>query len=236
MSKEHLYNFITQYLKPKILEGWDTRVKYVPKTLLELFDRFSVMEYFDKDLWEKILEEMKARKCIKKMTTCIHIHHRLLEIQKNKKFYKDLTSDIKFWEEKLTKRDDFNYRYNLAEQRWYTYQELKAKRDDYKYTDQLDTHKAIYVEDTEEDLKNLSEEERRALLEDDETVQREKQFEEIIRERLMMIKKGDLLGGLQDIGEEDEDANVAQDYLEEEGEEEEAEGGECEEKERAVWE
>jgi hypothetical protein len=203
-------------LKEKILEYWGTYFRHSPVRLLAVFNAYTDLEYYDQELWDPLLESLKTKRGITKLQHYINYYEKLSDLQSSGKFYKDLAGDIQRWEENLRKVTDFAWRYNIDERRFYTYEELKANREDYKFPNQIQTHK--FIEKADKDaLSDMTEEEKKAIISEKERTDREKELNEIVMEKFMQLKKGDIVTGLEDL-EEDEAVDVVEDYMDDEDE------------------
>jgi hypothetical protein len=215
---EHIRSFVSEHLKPAVLENWKL-VHYKPNTLLEYFKKLSDREWYDEEIWNALFTSMKHKKTIKKVEELSLVHSRLLKIQESGKFPSDLTEEIAFWTEKITTNHEHYTRYNIEEQRYFTFEEMKAKREEYNFPDQI--YKIWFnpkFEQTDE-MSKLSEEERKKAIAQQEEKARDVTFDEIVNQRIASLKKGDLLSPFQDLLQDDENKEVLGEYEEDDGEE-----------------
>lgn len=84
------------------------------------------------DVWELVLKYFTGVRHIKAHKDLIVFFELFTRLEKEG-FYKSLDKEIKYIRAELERRADVTWRYNLKEQRFYSYEELKQKREDYKY-------------------------------------------------------------------------------------------------------
>lgn len=94
------------------------------------------MEFYDKELWELALSPLEKRVRFKNILIIHGLYDTLLKSQQSGKNPINLSNVLEKLRNKLQSRVDFRWRYNVEENRFYTFQELKAKRDDYKFPEQ----------------------------------------------------------------------------------------------------
>lgn len=84
------------------------------------------------EVWELVLEHFTTYRHIKGQQHLITFYELFSRLQAQG-FYKCLDHQIEFFRVQLEKNVDINWRYNLKEQRFYSYEELKRRREDYRY-------------------------------------------------------------------------------------------------------
>lgn len=200
------------------------KLQYQVKYLLILLKAIVRLEYYDQELCDMLFQALMSRKTLKKFEVVADLYVLFQELDKSGKFYRELTSEIDHWRQLLYRKEDLTWRYNIEERRFYSYDELKAVREDFPYMDQ-------YLEFTDPKL-SLEDEKIRLEMEREEEEERQREerdarLNEIVRDRYMSMLRGDVtdvegLGGdaVFDEKEAEEMKNVA---IEEEGEEEEEE-------------
>lgn len=212
---EHVSDFVTTHLKETVFAQWK-KIQYKPKYLIELFEKLTTRQLFDQEIWEKLFESLKRPKAVKRLEDFALLHTNLLKLQESGAFFRDLTDEVAFWSEKITTNHDHYTRYNIEEQRFFTFEEMKAKREENNFPDQM---YKIYFDpkyDQVDDMSKLSEEERKQAIAMQEEKARDVTFDDIVNQRIASLKKGDLLSPFQDLLQDDESKEVVAEYEEDE--------------------
>ncbi len=203
---EEKKEFLSEKLQPLLEDGWVT-IRRTEDLLLNLFKALASLQENDEQIWKPVLEGLKKNKKVSNDFYIVRdIYETLSSIQKNQTISFDFTPEIEHWKLQLTNNDDFTYRYNVEEQRMYTFKELKAQRDIIRYPDQmirLDLSKRKEIDQGDYDeSEEMGEEEKQAL-------QRDDALNEIVKERFLSIMRGDstfeLDGIVDEPADEDED-------------------------------
>lgn len=160
------------------------------------------LEYYDKELCDLVISTLKARKSFARGAQMVQVYEILNNIKSSGKFEGDLSADIAFWKDRLKATDSVAWRYDVENMKWYTYQELKAERDNYKFPDQV--MKTYTRELTEEERLKKEAEEKEKEIERQEQ-EREKRMNDIVKERYQLIMRGDMATALSEFDEEGED-------------------------------
>lgn len=84
-----------------------------------------------------VLFALMTKRGINNIQQVTDIYERLVDFEKNKSFYRSLEPEINEYRKKLLSKDDYKWRYNVNEMRFYTYEELKARRENYMYPRQM---------------------------------------------------------------------------------------------------
>ena len=210
LSKEHKHAFIKANLQPHILETWNKDLEYKSGSLVTLFRAVCELEYFDKELIEKLFETIKKKKQLRKSKYVLEFFETFSELQEKGVFYRDLSDDISHNRQILESKPDVMWKYNLDERRELTYFEMKAVRDDFKYLDQFTN---IYTSQvTEDDMKERQEmEDQRAQFKRE--YEKEQAMNDIVREQYVRLLRGDAETGLEDFDEAEQvdiEENVAE--------------------------
>jgi hypothetical protein len=101
-----------------------------------MVEYFTELEYYDVDIWNKIIETIKHKKKIANLHffSCFWEKFSNMNKDPNNPFFKKM-DDILDHMKKRHFNNDRNWRYNLEEGRWRTYDELVARREESKYED-----------------------------------------------------------------------------------------------------
>ena len=121
-------------MKELVKENLNSFFKYTSKNLYKLFTYLVKLEYFDEEIFEHVLKNIVKRKYAGGFEQIISIYESLSTLQLQKKYKRDLSPEIGILKDILKSDVDFSWRYNADERRYYTYFELKAKREDYNRT------------------------------------------------------------------------------------------------------
>jgi len=181
LTPERKFEIIDQYFKPIIVLHFASSFKYEVKNMLLLFNSMHNMFYYDQEVWDLILESFISRKYIKNIDLLRNIYETLSVIQEGGNFYRDLTPELEHFKSIFEIRPDLKWRYNVEEKRTYSYQELKARREDYPYPNQILEHKFspdVIIEGIEE-VKVIRDEER------------EREFDKIVKGRYLSMLGGE---------------------------------------------
>lgn len=104
--------------------------------MIRTIEFFLSLEYYDEELWGLLLSALRTRKSLASVDPVSKLYELFSKLQEGGNFPFDLTEDIAHYRNLLETKPDHIWRYNVEEKRFYTYEELKAKRNDYRYTDQ----------------------------------------------------------------------------------------------------
>ena len=130
LAKETKFDLIDKYYKAPVVNNFDTNFKYNLKCNLIIFDSLIRLEYYDQELWDILLENLITRKFIKKIEDLRNLYETLDDLRASGNFYRDLTPEVEHFKNIFMTKPDLVWRYKCDEKRMYTYQELKAKRED----------------------------------------------------------------------------------------------------------
>ena len=199
MGKEHLLEFINRYLKPTILEEWKW-IAWKPEMLFDIFHQLHDYEWYD-EICEKILETFKTRTNYKKLAWQLDIYHRLKKIHESGNFYRDLSEDVQFFEDRINNHPHYSLTFNL-ENRLVTFEELKAKGAGFEVGDLQ--YKGNYKANRNIDEKIIqqSEQERLKLEEVENAKKRNEDFEQIVDYKFNQYKVGEFNIDQFEAGEE----------------------------------
>jgi len=201
LDQEDKISFLKSHLQPLIVSKWK-KIQHEKPQLFMLLQAIHKLEYYDKELCDLVLNTLKDRKSFARGLQLIQVYEILCNIKSSGKFYRDLSADITFWKDRLKAKDSVAWRYDVENMKWYTYQELKAERDNYKFPDQvLKTYTRELTE--EERLKKEAEEKEKEIERQEQ--EREKRMNDIVKERYQLIMRGDMSTALSEFDEEGED-------------------------------
>jgi len=164
-----------------------------------LFTSLDRLQYPSQKLWDPLLELLKKTKLNNHII--IEAYQIISKLSQSGQFCRDLSKDVAFWKEKTGAQHDRTFRFNVEEEQWFTFQELKARREDYKFTDQK---QRSYAEElTEEERRKQIENEAR-LAEERRQAERERLMNEIVKERYVQLIRGDSVTEFEGMNKEDE--------------------------------
>lgn len=170
-----------------------------------LFQAINKLQYFDQELCELVLTALKSRKSFSRGLQLIEVYETLAKIQASGSFYRDLSADVGFWKDRLKSKDSVVWRYDIENMKWFTYQDLKADRDNYKFPEQvLQTYTKELTE--EERIKKEAEEQEKEIERQEQ--ERDKRMNDIVKERYQLIMRGDMDNALKEF---DDDADEVED-------------------------
>jgi len=195
---EEKTEFIEQHLQPIILEKWK-KLKSNSRMIWTVFQSLNRMQYQGKELWEPTLEILKKAKL--NNYKMIEAYETMTSLQGSGKFYRDLSQEVEYWKNKSVAQDDRSYRYDPDGQRWFSFTELKERREEYKYTDQK---QRSYVEELTAEERRLQKEREAQLAEERRQQERERALNEIVKERYIQLLRGDAQEEFQGMNQEDE--------------------------------
>ena len=66
--RSHFKVMLNDLLKPIVLDKWPKEVEYHQRVLYELMQEFEYLDYYDKDIWQKVFDTMMHKKRINNMT------------------------------------------------------------------------------------------------------------------------------------------------------------------------
>ena len=130
-----------EFMKPAILaHGKD--ITY--KNSVGMIKNLEAMEFYDEEMWRVALKKLEAKIRFTNLLLIQDFYDVILKSKNSGKNPIDLTKIIKKLQDKLRSRVDFRWRYNVEENRFYTFEELKAKREEYNFPDQSMNVKSRY--------------------------------------------------------------------------------------------
>ena len=140
--KENLFYFVNKNLKPNVLkDANEFKISY--KKSIDLMKSMVKMEYHDQELWSAFSKKLEYRIRFKNLLIIQEFYDSLLK-SKAAGNPLDITKILTKLENKLNSRVDFRWRYDVKANKFYTFQELKAKRDDYNFKNQSMNLRAKY--------------------------------------------------------------------------------------------
>uniref|UniRef100_A0A7S3NXM6 Uncharacterized protein n=1 Tax=Euplotes crassus TaxID=5936 RepID=A0A7S3NXM6_EUPCR len=151
---------IDEYLKPRLLEVWDPKLLYNQRTMNDLIVEFKKLNYYDEEIFEKIIDSLLVKKRIQNIYLFETFHQFMNEVNENPKgsLYQKWTEKINQFEEKHYTAD-FKWRYNAEERRRRTHKELVARRDEFDWEDFVEVETTDEREERER--KRIEEEQQR---------------------------------------------------------------------------
>lgn len=102
------------------------------------------MNCHDKELWELVLKKLERKIRSSNLLKIQSLYDALLKSKSKGENPMNLEKIIQKLQKKLSSRVDFRWRYNLKENRMYTFEELKAKRDIIRFPEQSMTLKTRF--------------------------------------------------------------------------------------------
>ena len=102
--------------------------RYNPGLQLRLFDALIGSSYFEKNLFDLVVEDIVQSKRIRNLDSMLNVLSKLRILKESVinnvihqgKFERDLDTQIKRINERLMGRDDFKWIYNFDQNRYYT--------------------------------------------------------------------------------------------------------------------
>eukprot|EP00331_Platyophrya_macrostoma_P000915 CAMPEP_0176405268 /NCGR_PEP_ID=MMETSP0127-20121128/244_1 /TAXON_ID=938130 /ORGANISM="Platyophrya macrostoma, Strain WH" /LENGTH=421 /DNA_ID=CAMNT_0017784309 /DNA_START=105 /DNA_END=1370 /DNA_ORIENTATION=+ len=215
LTTEEIHAMMDEVIKPKLLQHWHKTLQHQKKKMIRLVDFLIAMDYYDAEIWEHLLVALRSRKSLQGVDAASKLYETFSKLNEEGKVPFDLSEDVEHYKNILTTKPDNIWRYNVEEKRFYTYQELKAKRNDYPYPDQIIAPK--WGKQLREEVLALKD---KPYIEDEEQGldYDRNSFEVLLQERFDMVKRGNV--------SELDDADTFRDSLEELGAER-AEGEEA---------
>ena len=194
MKKEKLFKLITDFIKPAIL----AQGKFINfKNSVAILTQMEKMEFYDPELWGQALQKLERLIRFRNLVYIQEFYDTMLRSKNSGKNPIDLTKVLQKLNEKLKSRVDFRWRYDADENHFYTFEELKAKRDDYQFPEQSMFQKTrVHRERLErfnktDDITNeLAAKKRKLTL--------EKELEQLTFERFMKKKGLETKGALEE--------------------------------------
>lgn len=133
LKKKQLFEFIVEEIKPFIIaQGFG--INY--SNCVKLIEQMIRLDFYDKELWSLALNKLEYKIRFNNLIFIQSFYDKLLKSKDCGKNPHDLTKILTKLKNKLGSKVDYRWRYNLEENRFYTFQELKSNRDNYNFPEQ----------------------------------------------------------------------------------------------------
>lgn len=80
--RSHLKDMITHHLKPMMMEKW-IEVEYNQRMLFNLMKELEHLDYWDKDIWQKIFDTINHKKWINNITYVTYWHQLMKRVNED---------------------------------------------------------------------------------------------------------------------------------------------------------
>lgn len=130
LTIENRHVIMHNLVRPMIQKGWEKCFKKNTAVLYRLVLAVFELDYYYSPIIFKALMILIDHPKFLNLNKLDMIYKILLQIDEDKKDFMDVGEMIKQMEDKLRSRDAYRWRYNVDERRFYTYKEMKAKRED----------------------------------------------------------------------------------------------------------
>ncbi|OMJ92790.1 hypothetical protein SteCoe_4427 [Stentor coeruleus] len=143
-------NYLHEKIMPRLDRNWKTaRFLHIDSYCLKFMANLMTMDYYEKWIWDRLFTIIRKKKQIKEITSWepyykILLTLRKLGVEKNSNI--ELDETIKHFEDLWNNNVDFQWRYNLLEQRYYTVEELISRS--------IDTPKTLTWQEGEKYIKH----------------------------------------------------------------------------------
>lgn len=140
LKTEEKIAFIKNNLEKDIIDNWTNGFnrKFMMSAIISTYHALVKLNYVDSKLFELIIQFLKNN-VITSNQKIIDLYKSLIKLKENN--VAGLDPIINTYKDILINKPHFKWRYNFPEMRYYTYEEMLAKRDDYKYPNQIHKHK-----------------------------------------------------------------------------------------------
>jgi len=124
IEKKIIHEKMNTYWKPALFQRW-IQVRCNPAYMFRLIKSFEKMEYFDKELWDRLFAFILQKRNLTTVPYIIYYYEQMIRMNENEKcpFYKKLDDKVKFFKDYIinNKKDwdyDVNERRPLKYEEW----------------------------------------------------------------------------------------------------------------------
>ncbi|KRX08674.1 hypothetical protein PPERSA_07486 [Pseudocohnilembus persalinus] len=184
--------FIDRHLLTDLVEKYD-QYKFNSNAQQNLIFALQRMEYYNKEIWEKMLDTIMKNKSIRNLKRVASIYELLQKIQKEGKFYRSLEPEIENFKNRLLQREDHNWLYNVEKGQYHTYAEIVKKAEQYdekKASQKQQIGKYLHYKQENLEKFKLNKQNIRKVAEEIENKEKKQELENLIYEKFMLENMG----------------------------------------------
>ena len=133
LTIENRHVIMHNFIKPRIFDNWH---KYFRHNLVHLFNLMKAcfeLGYFHSKIIQHCIKAMIIKKRFSNLEKLMTVKNVLLAMQKNNLSEYPVDNLLEMVNYRLESKEDYKWRYNMEENRLYTYKEMKEKRENPKF-------------------------------------------------------------------------------------------------------
>ena len=143
LSIESKQVIVHNFIRTNIYSMWESHYKHNIKFLYQIIKHCFELNYFESRLIEHAAKELSSKPRFSNFKKNLEIYHILRTIIDDKLFDYPIEEYAEKIRQRLMTKEDFKWKYNFEENRFYTYMEMRAKREDSDLTNSRQTYIGI---------------------------------------------------------------------------------------------
>ena len=135
--RDHMRALLKDHFKKTLLAKWGDQMEYHQRRVFELMKEMEHLEFYDEELWQACFDTISHKKSIQNLTFFAYFNESMTKFNTDPKspFFKKLDDNIKTLKDKHYSANR-EWRYDAAEGRMRTLDELVGRREEAKIDDQ----------------------------------------------------------------------------------------------------